>query len=82
MSGITQKLKESFVEGLGLRPETEVENLTYRSIPEWDSLGHMQLISQIEIDFDVMLETQEVIDMSSFTKAIEILNGHGVQLEA
>lgn len=82
MSASIQKLKSSFVDGLGLEAGSAVEGLTYRSIQQWDSLGHMQLVSQIESNFDIMLDTQDVIDMNSFTKAIEILKKYGVQFEA
>lgn len=71
-------LKKSFSEGLGLNSATKIEDLKYRAIPEWDSVGHMRLVSQIEADFSVMLETQDILDMSSFEKAIEILKKNGV----
>ena len=38
----------------------------------------MQLVNQIELAFDIMLETDDVLDMSSFAKATEILKKHGV----
>lgn len=82
MSQKIQKLKSSFIDGLGLGADHIVEKLEYRSIQEWDSVGHMQLVSQIETDFDIMLETQDVIDMSSFGKAMEILKKYGVEFEA
>lgn len=81
MAQKVQKLILSFTEGLGLGVGHDVEKLEYRSIQAWDSVGHMQLVSQIEMDFDVMLETQDVIDMSSFGKAIEILKKYGVEFE-
>lgn len=50
----------------------------YRMFPGWDSIAHMQLIADIEAAFDVMLDTDQVIDMSSFAKAKSILLSHGV----
>jgi acyl carrier protein len=72
------KLQDAFVGALGLRPGTDFESLTYRGIPEWDSVAHMQLVAKIELAFDVMLPTEDVIAMSSFPKAREILARHGV----
>ena len=75
------KLKDAFVEALGIDlEETDWPNLKYRSIPEWDSVAHMQLVAEIEDTFDVMLETDDVIGLSSFEVAKEILAKYGVDV--
>ena len=63
---------------LALPPDADVEQATYGETAGWDSVAHMALIAEIEAAFDIMLETEEVIDMSSFAKAEEILSRHGV----
>lgn len=57
-----------------------VEGLEYQGIPEWDSVGHMSLISEIEDAFDIMMDTDDIIDFSSFTKGIEILAKYEVEM--
>lgn len=74
-----QKLKESFAEALNIDVNTVNVGLKYQAIPEWDSISHMMLISQIEEDFDISIDTDDVIDLSSFEKAIEILSKYGVK---
>lgn len=71
-----------FRDALQLPADVDVPALTYRSIAQWDSVGHMQLVAALETEFDVMLETDEIIDMSSFDKAVEILTKHGALAEA
>ena len=73
------KLKESFAEALNIDVNTVNVGLKYQAIPEWDSISHMMLISQIEEDFDISIDTDDVIDLSSFEKAIEILSKYGVK---
>lgn len=73
-----QKLKISFSEALGLNVDEISDNLSYQSIPEWDSISHMILISQLEEDFDLSLETDDVIEMSSVKKAKDILAKYDV----
>ena len=64
------KLQIAFVEALGIDPEgTDWSTLRYRGIPEWDSVAHMQLVAEIEDSFDIMLETDDVIRLSSFEVA-------------
>ena len=74
-----QKLKSAFAEALGIDESTVVDDLAYQSIPQWDSVAHMSLIAALEDDFDVMLETDDVIDMSSVAKAKEILSKHEIE---
>ncbi len=69
----TEKLQQVFAEALGVELALVVDDLTYNTIAEWDSTAHMILVAQIEDNFDVMLDTDDIIDMSSFAKAKEIL---------
>lgn len=72
------KLFNSFSEALSVPIESINLNLEYQGIPEWDSISHMVLIAQIESDFDISIDTDDVIDMNSVNKAIEILDKYGV----
>ncbi|MFE9181945.1 Acyl carrier protein [Micromonospora haikouensis] len=75
---LTDRLHGVFVDALELPEGTDVENLTYRGIEQWDSLGHMTLVAAIEDEFDVQLDTEQVIDMSSFKVALDMLRGLSV----
>ena len=57
-----------------------MEKLEYQSIEEWDSVGHMGLMSELEDTFDITLEMDDIIDFSSYTKGIETLEKYGVKL--
>lgn len=72
------KLKKSFEEALTIDQCIINDDLAYQSIEQWDSISHMVLISQLEDDFGVSIDTDDVIDMSSFGKAKEILAKYGV----
>ena len=54
------------------------KELLYNSTPAWDSVGHMTLIGDLEEAFDVVLEMDDIIDLSSFDKGMEILSKHGI----
>lgn len=73
-----QQLIEIFKEALELDDQVDVENLVYNTIPQWDSIGHMALIAELEDAYDIMLDTDDVLDMSSFAKAKEILTKYDV----
>jgi acyl carrier protein len=75
---LEDRLRAVFVAALDLEQDTAVGALKYRDIEAWDSVGHMALVAAIEDEFDVQLDTDQVIDMSSFTVALEMLRGMGV----
>lgn len=68
-----EKYVNAFVEGLGVDKDIVKPGLEYQAIAEWDSVGHMGLISALEDAFDIMMETDDIIDLSSFDKGKEIL---------
>lgn len=74
-----QKLKQIFAEALQIDISLVVDDLQYNSIAEWDSIAHMTLIAEIDNAFDTMLDTDDVLDMSSFAKAKEILTKYDIQ---
>jgi acyl carrier protein len=74
----TQRLQSAFVSAIGVSPNTDFDKVVYGQTNGWDSIAHMTLVNEIESSFDIMLDTDDVIDMSSFSKAKEILGKYGV----
>lgn len=72
------KLQQAFATALAVDLSLIHDDLAYNSIPQWDSTAHMLLIAELENSFQLMLDTDDIIDMSSVTKAREILAKHGV----
>lgn len=54
--------------------EDQLAGLKYQDIETWDSVGHMQLIAELEDAFDIMMDTDDIIDLSSYEKGKEILS--------
>lgn len=70
---LQDRLKNVFSSALGLGAEVDVTTLAYAQHPAWDSVAHMQLVSALEGEFDIMLDTDDVIGMSSFGEAVRIV---------
>lgn len=51
----------------------KLAGLKYQDIDAWDSVGHMTLVANLEDAFDIMMETDDIIDLSSYEKGQEIL---------
>ena len=76
------RLRECFSRSLGIPPERVTDELAYNSLKEWDSVGHMALVADIEGAFDVMFDTDDILGMSSVARAREILQKYGVRFDA
>ena len=73
-----QKYQDIFIESISINVKKFHENIKYNEIPEWDSIGHMTLISGLEEEFDISMETDDIVDFSSFKKGIEILKKYSI----
>ena len=74
-----EKYDKIFCDTLEVNKE-ELPGLKYQSVELWDSVGHMSLIASLEDAFDIMFETDDIIDLSSYEKGIEILKKYSVEL--
>ena len=73
-----KKYKKAFVDSLSLSNNVKVEKLVYQSIDEWDSIGHMTLMSELESTFNITIDTDDIVEFSSFDKGKEILKKYKV----
>ena len=74
-----EKYNQVFMESFMLEQDALNEKLVYNCIPEWDSVGHMGMIAALEEAFDIMMETDDIIDFSSYTKGMEILVKYDIE---
>lgn len=74
-----EKYINAFVEALEVTA-TDTPTLVYGQSKSWDSVGHMTLIAALEDAFDIMMEMDDIIDLSSFDKGKEILRKYDVEI--
>lgn len=75
-----EKYNQIFIECFEISMEQLDDNLIYNSIESWDSVGHMAMIAELEDAFDIMLETDDVIDFSSYKIGKEILRKYDIKI--
>ena len=76
-----EKYKSIFIESLAIDRSKFNDNIKYNEIPEWDSIGHMTLMSGLEDGFNISIETDDIVDFSSFKKGMEILEKHKIEFK-
>ena len=69
-----------FKEALDVDEAVLTDGLTFDTIPEWDSVGHMRLIALLEDTFDIMFETDDIMEFSSLGKGKKIMKKYGVDI--
>ena len=74
-----QKYDQVFMESFSIDKSVLGDNLEYNTIPEWDSVGHMGLMAELEEAFDIMMEMDDIIDFSSYKKGFELIAKYGVE---
>ena len=79
MSENKKKYEDAFKETFDLKDEKL--DVKYQSIENWDSIGHMTLMSALESAFSITLDTDDIIDFSSFKKGKEILKKYKVEVK-
>lgn len=76
--GALEKYKQVFCDSFGVGEEVLNENFTFHDVPEWDSVAHLALVSNLEDAFDVMFDSNDILHYGSFLNGIEILKRYGV----
>jgi acyl carrier protein len=76
----TQTLQDIIAAALSIPAEEVTDDLSYQSIPEWDSVSHIYLITELEAAFNITIDTDEVLEMSSVEKVKETLRKHNIKI--
>lgn len=74
-----EKYNAAFIESLDVSEE-QLTGLEYQGVANWDSVGHMGLIAAIEDSFDIMFETDDIVDFGSYEKGKEILKKYDIEV--
>lgn len=74
-----EKYNEAFLETFNIEVK-DLEGLQYQAIEDWDSVGHMQLIAELEDAFDITFDTDDIIDFSSYEKGKELLKKYEIEI--
>ncbi len=76
-----EKYNAAFVEVFGVTEEVLNDSFSKENVEGWDSVHQLNIISILEASFDVMFEPEEIMELTSYGKGIEILNRYGIDLK-
>jgi acyl carrier protein len=67
------EVKEILANVLEIDIATIFDNATQKDIAKWDSLQHLNLIVEIEDKYDISIDPEDISEMVSIDKIIEII---------
>lgn len=69
-----EQLKGAFARALDLEADEISETDTPDTLPDWDSLAHLNLISELEKTFNIQISMEDVMQMDTFIKVRDVVN--------
>ena len=60
--------------------QEELTNLKYQDVEAWDSVGHMNMIAELEDAFDIEMDIDDIIDFTDYQTGKEMVGKYGVEL--
>ena len=73
-----EQYNKIFMDVLGADETVLNENFTFKDVPQWDSVAHLSLISELEEAFDVMFEPDDILHYGSYENGKKILEKYGI----
>ena len=73
-----EKYNKIFMDVLGVDEAALNDSFTFKEVPQWDSVAHLSLISELEDTFDVMFESEDILHYGSYENGKKILRGYGI----
>lgn len=77
----TDLYDKAFMRALGVTKEMLNASFTFRDTAEWDSVAHLNLITNLEDTFDIMLESEDILHFGSYENGKKIMKKYGVDVE-
>ena len=75
-----EKYNAAFVEVFCVDTSVLNSSFSKNTVEEWDSVHQLNIISILEESFDIMFEPEEIMELISYGKGIEILGRYGIDL--
>lgn len=75
-----EKYDNAFINSFNIEKTQLNDNLSNETLDEWDSIGQMTLITFIEEEFNITLETEDLMKFNSYKNGKEILKNYNIKI--
>lgn len=75
------KLNKVFAEVFEVTEDQLDSDFSVENVDNWDSVTQLSLVSDIEDEFDIMLDSEDILEFKSYDIAKQIVSKYDVNLE-
>ena len=75
-----EKLNHIFCEVFSVEETALNSKFDNKSVDGWDSVRQLSLTSAVEDEFDIMLDPEDILEFTSYDKAITIISKYEIEL--
>ena len=72
-------LQQVIAKAFGITLNEVTDELEYQSIPEWDSVSHLVLVTELEAAYGITIDMEDVLAMGSVANIKELLKKYNVE---
>lgn len=75
-----EKYNQAFIEVFGVEESALGSNFDKDSVDGWDSVHQLNIIALLEESFDIMLDPEDIMELTSYEKGKELMAKYEVEL--
>lgn len=77
-SNLSQRVQTLLAEAIQVPPDLVSAELAFGDLPQWDSMGHMEVMMLLEARFGVEINADTIANLTSIPAIVAYLDGqHG-----
>lgn len=76
-----ENYRKIFMELFHLEEDFAPQSIVRGEVNDWDSIGHIALVTKLEETFDIMLEPEDILHFRSYAEGIDMMKKYGIQLD-
>jgi len=73
---LTEQVQALLAEAIQAPPELVTEDLAFGDLPQWDSLGHMEVMLRLEEQFGVAIDADVIAQLISIPEICNYLKAN------
>lgn len=75
-----EKYNQAYIEVFGVEESALGSNFNKDSVDGWDSVHQLNIIALLEESFDIMLDPEDIMELTSYEKGKELMAKYEVEL--
>lgn len=75
-----EKYNRCFIRTFGVMEEDLNADFTFKDVAKWDSVAHLSLITELEDEFDILFDSDDILHFGSYENGKKILRKMGLEI--